>query len=237
MRHLSPTHLLILRVIREKELFSAAASTTWPEAVFVTEKVKVFLTEKARQHAVQSKIFLPSLLACTSNAMNKSKLMFTEEWEVTQNLYWVIVAPPGTGKTPCMNIALGPLLKIEEVFYYLVFSCLPYHYPRRKWPVMTVIKRNESVPARGSLVIQLSRKMLLRVKIQVVIYWLFLLIIHSLFPYIRLWRWDWKAAQRYEEERETVPREIESGWQCYAAGSSCRASWWFWRRPSEEWRI
>ena len=100
-----------------RELFAIASSQAWPDSAFVTRKLGEFLTIKGRQHATPAKIFMPSFLACTSNMMNKSKLQFTEDWTVTNNLYWIICAPPGTGKTPCMNLSIRPLLKIEDVSY------------------------------------------------------------------------------------------------------------------------
>ena len=65
---------------------------------------------KARQHAVQKEMFLPSFLAGTASAMKMAKvncinvevyllfslkLQFAEDWSVSCNLFVLLIAPKG----------------------------------------------------------------------------------------------------------------------------------------------
>ena len=84
------------------------------------------------QFAVQPQMMLPSLLAATSNAMNMAELKFGPNWYVSTNLYVVLVANKGSGKTPSAKVSLsrgvhktlknkkfkvffGPLASMEEL--------------------------------------------------------------------------------------------------------------------------
>ena len=42
------------------------------------------------------------------------QLSFTADWDVSQNVFVLLVAPKGAGKTPSSKTFLGPLLVMER---------------------------------------------------------------------------------------------------------------------------
>ena len=58
----------------EKAAFSHALDYEFLDEVFVTNKLKKFLTQKGVQFAVNAKMFLPSFLVATCNAMGMTKV-------------------------------------------------------------------------------------------------------------------------------------------------------------------
>ena len=79
------------------------------------------------------KVFIPSLLIATSNAMGYAEvkflkfctltykiiillfqLEFSEDWKVSSNLYAVLIAEKGAGKTPTTKVFMDPLTALEK---------------------------------------------------------------------------------------------------------------------------
>ena len=58
----------------EKAAFAHALEYEFMDEVFVTTKLKKFLTQKGVQFAVNSKMFVPSFLVATCNAMGMAKV-------------------------------------------------------------------------------------------------------------------------------------------------------------------
>ena len=60
----------------ETEAFDASLEYEMNDIVFVDPKLKNFLDEKSRQHAVETRMFLSSMIGATSNAMGVSKVNY-----------------------------------------------------------------------------------------------------------------------------------------------------------------
>ena len=60
----------------EKAAFSHALEYEFLDEVFVTPKLKKFLAQKGVQFAVNAKMFLPSFLVTTCNAMGMAKVYY-----------------------------------------------------------------------------------------------------------------------------------------------------------------
>ena len=41
-------------------------------------------------------------------------MAFTEDWDVKQNIFILVIAPKGSGKTPTSKTFLGPLIDLEK---------------------------------------------------------------------------------------------------------------------------
>ena len=67
----------------EKAAFSHALEYEFEDEVWVTPELKKFLTQKGVQYAVNAKMFLPSFLVATCNAMGMAKV------DKTNNLKYV----------------------------------------------------------------------------------------------------------------------------------------------------
>ena len=100
---------------------------------FKLYRTEIFFTYQAKgiRFAVDTKMMLPSFLAATSNVMNMAEvsldnyqlslstvlnvlqLEFTEEWHETCNIYILLIAMKGAGKTPCSKTYFSPLQEVE----------------------------------------------------------------------------------------------------------------------------
>ena len=93
--------------------FMQAASFPASDNIFITKKLREFFKLKGMQHAVDPKMLLPSFLVATSNCMGMAKLEFRKAWTVSSNLFCMLVATKGSGKTPVSGNSLDPLLALE----------------------------------------------------------------------------------------------------------------------------
>ena len=59
-------------------------------------------------------MFLPGFLTSISHTMNGAALKMTEDWIISTNIFSMLIAKLGSGKSPALSLATKGVYKIQE---------------------------------------------------------------------------------------------------------------------------
>ena len=59
-------------------------------------------------------MFLPGFLTSISHTMNGAALKMTEEWNIPTNIFAMLIAKSGSGKSPAISLATKGVYKLQE---------------------------------------------------------------------------------------------------------------------------